>query len=266
MAFQILFGADEHTAKDGPYTRLMSTRKWIYVSSALAIVLISGLYDEAAAKALLKVVALPTWLIAPAVAFGLLYLLAQYALLLGQLWVSYDIVMGERLAFRRADELNAAKQRVKEASEAVEKKAAKIFQTREERLVSLEQAIISTAKLRDQAHEEALVLVSDSSLNAPGRLAAVNERMKNLDDEMVRLADEKFKARRENSEAVRLPPDEDLADAKALLAQLSAQDPADRKGYRSSEMMIDGLRLGPPMVLGFAAAIKLGLNIVQVGL
>lgn len=258
MALQIFFGADEHTAKDGPYARLMSTRKWIYLSSALAILLVSGLYDERAVKAALKVIAVPVWLLAPAVATGLLYLLVQYGLLIRQLWVSYDIVMGERLAFRRADELAIAKQKVKDASAALEKKADDIMKLRIQRSVAAKEALENAMLRRDQAEKEIADLEYDSSLNAPSRKRLVADHLKDLIREISRLSAEARSTDHAAQQVVHVEPDEDLKEAQALLSQLRQQDPADRKGYRATEVLIDWLRLGPPVLLGAFAVLKLG--------
>lgn len=263
MALQILFGADEHTAKDGPYARLMSTRKWIYLSSALAIMFAADLYDQAAAKGLIRVFDLPLAVISPAVLIGLLYLLLQYGLLIGQLAVSYDIIMDERLAFRRAEEIADAQDRVKLAREAALKR-------RQEQDQALIRAVIEASERVKTAQDELEKL-------------AIEERR--LEFEMGNLVDLKLDQTRERLARVRgtLPaleaalasaevqrstatlqsrPDDDpdIVEAMKVLDQIRAQNPADRRGYRQAEIAIDWLRLGPPVLVGAGAAARLALS------
>ena len=119
MALQILFGDDEHTASDGPYSRLMKVRKWMYLSSGALLLLAHGLYSEDKLATLFTPVRFPSWLLGPALASGLMYLLVQYGLLAIQLRTTYDIALKERLRFRRVEELASAQLRVDSARERV---------------------------------------------------------------------------------------------------------------------------------------------------
>lgn len=117
MALQSLFGDDEHTGADGPYTRLMRVRKWMYLSSGVLALLVYDLYSPDDMKRIIPPLDVPVWLIGQAVLIGLLYLLLQFSLLSFQLMTTYDIILRERLKFRRLEELNAARVRLKEASD-----------------------------------------------------------------------------------------------------------------------------------------------------
>ena len=112
---QILFGDDEHTAEEGPYKRLLKTRKWLYISSFASLLISNGLYDETSAARVLSPIKLPASALETSLRIGLLYLIVQYILLLIQLWTSYDIVLEERFVFRRADELTKARERFRSA-------------------------------------------------------------------------------------------------------------------------------------------------------
>ncbi|MDP1599004.1 hypothetical protein [Phenylobacterium sp.] len=117
---QVLTGEDEHTAAEGPYARLLKTRKWLLIASAGAVLVHYKLYDPTAANALLRVISVPIWLLHTGLIFGLAYMLAQYLLLALQLRATYDIVLSERFADRRNENLNAAEKRVTDAQENVQ--------------------------------------------------------------------------------------------------------------------------------------------------
>lgn len=112
---QVIFGDDEHTSAEGPYSRLMRTRKWLYVLAIVAIALSNGLYDEVAAAALLRVIEVPEALLSKAVLLGLAYLVLQYGILVAQLLSAYDIVLVVRFEDQRKAELSAATDAVVEA-------------------------------------------------------------------------------------------------------------------------------------------------------
>ncbi|HEY0085891.1 MAG TPA: hypothetical protein VGB65_08260, partial [Allosphingosinicella sp.] len=122
---QVIFGDDEHTAADGPYSRLMKARKWIYIGSIAELAIIKGLYNETATAEILKVASVPVAVLQPALLVGLAYMLIQYNLLVWQLFTTYDIVLAERFTFRRSDELAVARQRVITSREAYQQSLQK---------------------------------------------------------------------------------------------------------------------------------------------
>ena len=85
---QVIFGDDEHTAADGPYARLMKTRKWLYIVAVAELAIANGLYNEKATADLLKVASIPTSALESALLFGLSYMLLQYAFLTWQLFTT----------------------------------------------------------------------------------------------------------------------------------------------------------------------------------
>lgn len=109
MPFQMIFGDDEHTARDGPYKRLLATRKWLYIGAAMAALLSWGAYDENSTKTLIKIVDLPFWIVRSFVLSSVGYLILQYAFLLVQLSSVYDLVLRERFAVRRQEDLSNAR-------------------------------------------------------------------------------------------------------------------------------------------------------------
>ncbi len=98
---QIFFGDDEHTAAEGPYVRMLKARKWLYISSALAVLHSFRLIDLKSLKKLSgglipasdKDLWLATWVIGS----GLLYLIVQYVLICFQLGAAYHRVLDIRL-------------------------------------------------------------------------------------------------------------------------------------------------------------------------
>lgn len=116
MALQIFFGDDEHTAADGTYARLMKTRKWVYLSSALAVLLARDAYYPDAAHAIIKVISLPLTLLVPSVFLGLVYILLQYSTLLVQLYGVYDLTLMDRFRSRKWDDIDLAQKKLEEAS------------------------------------------------------------------------------------------------------------------------------------------------------
>jgi hypothetical protein len=194
---QSVFGDDEHTASEGTYQRLMKTRKWLYLTSALAIVMSQGLYDEEAAKALLQVVAAPEWLIRGAVKIALGYLLLLYSLLFLQLATTYDIIWRERL-------FKSAREKDRSASIAVE-----------------------------AANRE----LSDA--------AGVLNRLEGPE----RVGDSAYRAAELRVERARSARNTALAE----YAAVQRDDPTRRPNYAATEMMIDAIRILPPIVFGFIA-------------
>lgn len=262
MAFQILFGDDEHTARDGPYNRLLKTRKWIYVSAALAILLAYDLYRPDAAADLLKVIGLPPLLIGPALMVGALYLLVQYGLLLGQLWVSYDLVLQERLTFRRAEELTKAQERVRMAREAAAKQSRATRDELRSDLAEVQRALSTAARELDERELDLKRLEGTYDNTASLKREQVTRRIELL--KALTLQGQRRTADLEEqiSEAtfdVDVAEAPDVEEAEAELRHLRAQNPADRKGYKAMEVAVDVLRLIPPPIIGAWSLFRLGL-------
>lgn len=115
----VVWGDDEHTSIDGPYARLMKARKWIYILSLTGLVIEFGLYNEAATEALIRVVDAPASLIRGLVVLGLVYLMAQYAMLAVQLGTAYQAVLNMRFEHQRQNDVQAATDQVKQARRAL---------------------------------------------------------------------------------------------------------------------------------------------------
>lgn len=87
---QIIFGDDEHTAADGPYSRVLKTRKWLYLSSAVSLAINHGLFNERATNEAIIFFTIPEQRLSLFLFLGIIYLLAQYFLLLVQLYSTYE--------------------------------------------------------------------------------------------------------------------------------------------------------------------------------
>lgn len=96
--FQMVFGDDEHTAADGPYSRLLRARKWIYVSTALVALQIREAVNFSAIGHVLKdVILIPNDLGEFAIVGSLGVINSQYTLLLYQLGKLYPQILQDRL-------------------------------------------------------------------------------------------------------------------------------------------------------------------------
>ena len=239
---QIIFGDDEHTAADGPYVRLMKTRKWLYLSSAAGLVLANGLYDSAAAKDLLKVLAAPVWMLAPALSFGLTYLITQYALLLVQLGSIYDLVVSDRLQTRRVEDLAAARERIKE-TEAELHEALKSAASNN---IKISQITDEIRRLKRESGDDQLTLLRERTKDVATRQSVLEGLERDLSS--AKVSDFSSLVDSSRSAAVQ---------AVEAFKKLQNENPANRPGYRSSEYAIDLLRVLPPAMFSLYAFSKL---------
>lgn len=198
---QAVFGDDEHTAFDGPYVRLMKTRKWLYLTAFFATILTLGLYSASEAWKLMPFLLVPEFFLKQICWGALLYLNLQYMALLVQLVSTYDIVLGERLRFKRQEEIDASRKQIADASLEIEKH-----------------------------------FLDHAKSHRPGK-----------SDQERRALEITLEASRAN-----------LGFATERMESLIQNDPAQRMGYAKIERLIDGMRLGPPIIVGFIAFIRLG--------
>lgn len=112
MPLQIFFGDDEHTALEGPYIRVMKARKWLVITSALAILAGLGLYDQQATKSIVRIFGVPDDLLRKSLGAALLYLILTYAFLVSQLLSIYDLTLSERFSIRQKEEVEKARNEV----------------------------------------------------------------------------------------------------------------------------------------------------------
>lgn len=258
---QVIFGDDEHTASDGAYSRAIKVRKWLYITALLSLAIHLKLYDAEAFKDLVKVLALPSDLARGALSGGLAYLSVVYILLLVQLVVTYDITIGGRLEYRKADDLRAADDRVaaaekdyRDALHTIREAAAGHQAQVQDRLYlanqQVERAQDEITKLDDQdpLAVDLRPLFANDLASALSRREAVQEsltvleREANLLEERPQIADDTL-ARLATA----------AREARRQYDLLASSDPAKRLAYVVPEILIDIVRLMPPLILaGFA--------------
>lgn len=259
---QIIFGDDEHTAADGSYARVMKTRKWLYLSSAASLIISMGFYDASSTTALVKVIKLPTSLVAPAMAYAVTYLLLQYVFLVGQLISTYDIVLSDRFIFRRADELASASDRVKDnriqlnaaiaqfnidsqsAYESRERDLTSALKAVESQLSSAEESIASSEVVNFSEDEIRKIRHDVGRLNAVRAVCAQN---------LYKLREDRAKELLpEHDSNVRMAQST-LGDSERAFAMLQHQVPSQRRGYQLAERLIDFTRISLPALSAGAA-------------
>lgn len=260
---QVFFGDDEHTAVEGPYKRLLKVRKWLYLTSCFTVVLAFELYDAAAADALFEVISVPIWLLQQFTIAALAYLTFQYLLLLFQLSVTYDIVLGARFTFRQADEAANAAERFRSAEERLAAARDKVRPARvkevsevSRRVSSERQALEASRHMLAMLEDRARLLALESD---PVVIESTQNELRQARQD-VSAAEKRVAATQQRLRAVkrgRVPDessDQDAAERELWAAEmafnaLQRRDPARRAGYRVAEIALDGIRIVPPLVV-----------------
>lgn len=267
-----LLGDDEHTAAEGPYSRVMKTRKWLYLSAITAQVFALNLYRREEFESVVKFLWVPSWWVASGVLFGLIYLLAQYALLSGQLLASYDIVLRERLISRRADDLrqsreaydNAMRKRqaferewvddqfsLAEAERSQAEHEMQEAQYQLQVLQSRQEGILSHAAFSHEALERAEARIANE---LEARVTAAREAINRAGERLVAVRSSRPPS--PDDEAYRALVNEGDA-ALHRYRDLLNQEPSLRWGYKAFEGCIDLLRIVPPAIISVLAAMQL---------
>lgn len=261
---QVIFGDDEHTAAEGPYARLLKTRKWLYFSSVATFVVAWGLYDETALQKAMGFIKLPATTLLGGLSFGLAYLLFQYVLLVVQLLATYDIILAERFTFRRADELARARDRAlqarksyQEALSAFNKDAKRSLSVYRERL----QGELSELE-KKRAGEKILLIHKEINKEISG----IAELRYSISRANVQIALRTSRIGETindpDTAASRIEPVDDAEMKIAIDAQdeaerdltvLQHQVPSERRLYKSAERTIDASRVGLPMIIAASA-------------
>ncbi len=261
----IIFGDDEHTAVDGPYKRVLATRKWLYILSTLSIVVTLGFYDASSTTSLVKVVRLPTDLVSPALMIGISYLVIQYTLLAWQLCTTYDIVLKDRFILRKADELSSARIRMLDSKRELDSLASEakiygnyMFDERENALStslsekdnSLAEAEAELSKLKSYGASQ------DKQAAAEGVKAGRQRERNNVATALLRLRDDKmsyvdakYKMRLSSASLV-------FSKSEKSFVELQKQEPSERMGYQLSERIIDVSRILAPYILAVIALFR----------
>lgn len=266
---QVIFGDDEHTAADGPYPRIMKARKWLYMGSIAAIFLAVGLYDAKEAKNIVKFVSLPAGMIGNAVLIWLGYVLFQYILLICQLISTYDIVLGERLTFRRADELARVADQENSARSALDAARKSAFESEKSQIqVELssfrsQKKILSTERTKLN-REMAKIKDKDILNNMNRKLQELRKQITDLENKIRDKNDELSNYISgtivENQESV-ISARQAVEVAAIERQRLVAQIPSNRRGYVFLERCIDTSRIGLPLIFSIYAEICLYISL-----
>lgn len=272
MSIVAAFGDDDHTAADGPYARVLKVRKWLYVFSACAFLLYLDLYNDSAVLSLLKVISLPTWFLSQIGATTIVYLVAQYFLLCWQLIRTYDIVLGERLSFRRSDELARASALIANAETALDTRRAEVME-KMNRDLDTAQANYNLAQRNLDAYqaERRTKALRISDLTAEG-IAYEAEKLNDAQSLSASTKEALETQKRRHSEASErnwITDDprtqailKDVASAHKSLADLTSRDPAARPQYRGIEIAVDVLRIAPPPIVALWGLANLMLHAI----
>lgn len=117
--FQNFFGDDEHTAADGPYSRVMKTRKWLCFTAAISTMFNLNLINTSKFSEVFKIFSMKNDVIMWSLFGANTYLLIIYAALCFQLVVVYDLILADRLRFRKDEEIANAQAKVDDSKRDV---------------------------------------------------------------------------------------------------------------------------------------------------
>jgi hypothetical protein len=206
------FGDDELTATDGSYVRLLRTRKWLYLSAAMAVLNVGGHLDvRAVSKLTGNAVELSSLAISIVILAGFALTSIQYGLLISQTRLIYDLVLAKRFSTSRREELDRLRKALNESE-----RAYLTTKEEEEQEVKDLELFQGSAVVRRKTKSGELILPSDS-------LAKLDRLRAQMIEERAAL-----EVAREN------------------LEEALAEDPATRPGFKSHEQWLDWLRIYPP--------------------
>lgn len=224
-----LLGDDEHTASEGPYSRLIKNRKWLLLWAVAATLYGHGqVRGEVIEKLLGGVIHVTHELLWFGVLIPLTVLTIQALLLIGQNVVTYDIQLGDRF-----EKIQSAK--YQEIARALDEAISSRRETERVLAANIADAEAVESRLTDgQAVRR--INVGTIAVQSPEELAL---RLKQLRSQQPSVRDQvaAFESRIEHY--------------RRALAELSTVDPGRRPGFRAFEIAIDVARFGPAL---FAAA------------
>lgn len=220
------FSDDEHTATDGPYARLLKSRKWLWLSSVLAIA--AGHHRIVAVRiedVLQGVLRIDASVIFWATFVPLVVSTIQYALILWQNVATYDLTIQARFQKRQSEAIDLATSEAASAGSDVEEAYALLAEARKRHARSFEAISSDYREISDLS----LVGTDSSAKNA-------------YYVEQVRNAQ----------------LDVEAAQRKATLARkqlrtLVDAEPSERLGMKASEIGLDALRVFPPLAFAGVA-------------
>ena len=279
-----LFGDDEHTAADGPYKRVMKTRKWIYISASLGLLVAGGRYHETGGnKVLLEVFSFPDYIFALTLIAGLAYLLPLYVILVAQLCDVYSAVVDERFADQRLERLREASKRRAHAVAEISNWVSSWRRAHVEPFIEAEQVAMTRRSngktivdrlgkgLEVTAEQMADVWKGMATPDLKEFLSQGEDARENWLLDWADQADRNYldAAGARVAAEIESPPEDDaglkllrtaLAEADSDLANLANVQAYLSPGYRRKETIIDAIRIAPPLMTGVLALAGLVVN------
>lgn len=238
-----IFGADDDTGHDGPYSRLLKCRKWIYLSALGISVVSHNLYDPEGLTRIIPFLTIPSSAIYYSSVVGGFYMLARYAVLGRQLCSTHDLVLKERLRYRRQSELDRADESLREAigvrDDAIAQRRRDI-QFESNHLTSRIEELEGILKEMQTSRPSSPKTVEEAQLErhhqrgvelAAKQIDDCRRRLENIEDEPEILA--------------KVRAVQHFEKAKALIGN---EDPSKRPGYIWNEYVLDIMSLALPVI------------------
>lgn len=244
MSVSALFGDDEHTARDDPYTRLMKTRKWLYLFSALLFMAHMRIYVQSGLSEIIPFIRLGNDTLMHASLFGGAYMAFIYVLLANQYRKTHDIIMTERLTFRKDENVAEARNNIEQAEQ---KRGELIKSLIEDADVKIEnnKSILDRIERSIRSLEGEIDVSYTIEREAEARLHELKVEAERLKTYLVSLQSDSANVMENpavKAETVR------ISELQASYRAIIHSDPASRPGYVRDEYVIDLARIVSPLV------------------
>lgn len=267
MSIISAFGDDDHTASDSAYDRLLKVRKWLWIFSTAAILLHFNLYNDTAAKNLLKIIEIPSWLLKQATIAGISYLLIQSIFLIIQLFNTYDIILDQRMKFKQEEKLEHASNNIRTAQDELSKLITQNLEDLKMAISALMHRASQSKYKYDELHNKrsnelnnvsniiygkAKIMEDYSDEISKAELAYLNDKkdIESLSKQIDELRDNNTK--NYTNTDIELARHR-LSIAKTAYADIFNQNPANRTAFIKSEICLDAIRILPPFIYSFYA-------------
>lgn len=259
------FGDDDVNGPDGVFGAASKLRKWLYLTSGLAIMVSLRHVQPGQIENFLKVVSADYRGVAWTVLASLTYVIVHYSLLLWQVGLTYPIILTQRLAFRNQDRVEEARDRLTQTIEQLENVRKIISDFRQNPRIAEVEREIEAERVRIEAGIKRL-----EEINPP--TDSLDSEVRNLRWEQDALPQSIGRKQMEivmmNAAKNQVPADanlKSLEDAvqqrRGDLVKIAMTDPAATPGYELIERLRDTLRLAPPLLFGLGALTNLLLAI-----
>lgn len=256
MPLTVFLGADDHTDKDGPYSRLIKCRKWIYATSVILVLNYRNLIDYDALNLLVSYIRIPQTLIMSTTLAASIYLISQYTLIFFQLIKTHPALMEERLGARRKEEIEKLSAAIDTEEGALRSRVASLVESARHANVKIFESIEVASKTREE--REARLAHLDQFPSNSGKFSMEAAQLRT---DIAKLQQEESTNRyiyTNSTDPERLSQDDPHHKAMLLRINelygrrynLSVSSPSNIKSYVVAEYIIDALRLGIPWTVG----------------